>query len=811
MCVHVKGKTNFFVLNNNNHFFHYTRDFIILITMTTPDATMFVTDAAAASKRALPVDNGKTEPTTATDSHGTVAPVKKRAKTTRYNAVLAAIGDAPTTADLSTRAKGTACYGLVMNQPKDKKNTVRKTGAAFHVTQLRVKLGVPDFAKDVLYDEKNDTIEFVMPDADALEAAKREREKTDKFVPVEKTDTYKVDRSGVHWLKVPDTSSLPGVEFPSVVRITGIHATASRAKLKNKETGEFLVDETGAPIYGRVFKDMNATAVTPLECVGRSPSRMVRYICESGAMSNWYHEMPPYDAQVDGWNKGGDRPLIIPIVRLDDEEAWDRFFPVSEDRGFRALIRHEEMTHKPERYFYLPTPTRKAYEDRAKNDKSVRIPSAGDVTMDNCDEFGICVNWSIVVTQWNKKIHPAMSEENPQVYDINLSAYGSGLWSAGLSHPQHWFVFRHHIPFIGGVLMCQENRVRTKDYKMNAPRRQEMQLAPRGSPVALGIGPHMKQAPAVWSRGVLLDVESYLKKYALRCSYATATVLLGKSPGEAEKQGVQLDYNGGKCGEEFIKDKDGEFTKHTTPLRFTPEGFFCFNAAQDVVYLDEENLTIDQYYVLTGFVPRLDRRPGSLDGKQTTAMLNARKMVELVPKIQDEEVLAICKDAVLDVKHQHDAVERWSQPGVTESQRAAAEWLKCAQLAAMSYDMRRRPPYLVFATRKPSSALATERSEEAFANAVRGWSLGPTRALMNAPIRINKPNEDELDAALDQADDDDDDDGADVDGDKAMSDASDDDDEGEEEEARDDIQATLDCDDDSDQDQDSDMAIEPAD
>lgn len=714
-------------------------------------------------------------------------PAKKRAKLSfreMYAGHQMGMGEAPTPAQLSTRSHGTDCYAIVVSKPDAKGHNLtdengKPTGAQFQVTSVRVILGTPDMAKNILIDEKEKQVVFTIPEVDAYMAAMKQRRKSGstEFVKVDKTEERLVNLFQVHKVTVKQMFGFEGVEFPCVVRLVGLTCSGARAKVK--ENGKYLKDENGEQVYSdRIFYDLNATNVVPLETVGRDPTKVIRYLESCGVMSNWHHEEPFVSDEdlANNQHRAGKNPLVIPIVRKDDAETAEQMFGqyATVERGFMATVRPEK-TLDVRNYFYLSKPERNKYQGQSAGGKNsdVKMPDASEAKLGRCDVFSVCAKWSLAITQWDKSVHPDMSCKDALRYEVEVAAFGESLWSAGLSHPQHWAVFRYHLPFIGGVLLCQEDRSGTCGAQGNVSRHHIMKTAKPGSPESLGFAspltpeelemqrknpysvpprPNMRQIVKAWSRGVILDVPGYLRKYGLRCSFATAIFLLGMPKKDATDQERPLMHTG-KYGVEKTMVRDGKIeTVKDVHLKFNPEGFVCLSALPEQQSLRALNQRIDQYYVLTTLSPRLERVQGDLTGENLTAMKNAAIQAAVVPRIQDDEVIAICKEACKTYPQKVALEKQAMQPDASDSLKAVGKWLAAAALGDENYaDDLVTPSYLVFATYKDGaefSEFLKDRSEASFQTTVRGWTQGPSCALSVAPIRVNAPNMDPIDEAL---------------------------------------------------------------
>lgn len=713
-----------------------------MITDTeTPDVAM-----TNGNKRPRPA-----EPPVDDASHGASEPPSKQLKfPAGFMAHVQQAGDTPEPSKFAMSFGGTQCLGIVMSEPDGKTHTL-SGGAKFQTTKTRILPGKLDVAPNIDVDEATNEAVFHIPDADAWKAAyeKKKLNKESGFVKVDKYEDHRVPMDRPHKIDVHETTTLPGVQWPSVVRIEGFECRGKRGKAPVDEKGQPRLDERGNPIPSRIWYGLTAKNIYPLECLGRDPSRIARYIRECGAMTTWHREAPfASEEELKRLSPAGDHPLIMPIVRIDDPEAFGQHFDCSHDRGFQATIRPEAMMSSAG-FFYLsnPTKTRLKAEIKAAGGLESDLPNNKQVDLDNCDVFSISATWPMVVMQWDNKRHPGMSQKVPKKFEFQVSAYGTSLWTAGLSHPRHWAIFRYHIPFIGGVVMCQENRPGTCKVSHNVQRHKAMSAYPKEDLHSIGAGaePFVTQYPKMWSRGVVLDVPNYLRKYGLRCSFKTAAVLMGHRADDCDDEHRKLPIFG-KYAKEHIMKKDGKVeTEKEVHLNFNPDGFICLNSLSVQTSLRQLNLKIDQYYVLTSMTPKIERINTPDGGSMLSAMVNAKRQAELVAEIKDAEVIDICKQACLSEAERSAMIARAEKPDASPSLRAAGEWLKCSLIGVASEDTDERPAFLVFGTYKPPAALEQERMEESFQVAVRGWTQGPSGAMVPPTRRLNAPALDELD------------------------------------------------------------------
>lgn len=681
-------------------------------------------------------DHGQMTPVTkvptATDAVTVPPPLKKMKSTSMMagfmSSLQAGVGLAPTFEQLSRGGGGADCYGIVVNEWKGKSYPTADT--TFKVTMVNILLGAFDPSNGMLLDEATNELVFDLPDPDMLKAAmelKKKNKSTERIIIKERLE-HRVALDQAQRIKIIGTTELIDVPFPAVVYIEGLRCKARRDK------------------SGKMWYDLNATKVTSVACTTLDASKMVEYVKNCGALSSWHHEEAyATESELSGNDRGGKRTLVVRAVRLDNEQGIADQYPMSQERGFVAAVRVDK--HGPENFFYYPKDARAAF-DKLHESKQVKpaTPDPKFACLDNCKEFGIRAIWPLTVTQWDTRKNPAMSINKALVYDISLKVYGKALSWAGLSHPRHWVIFSPHTRYMDGILMCQEDRKGTGSVSHNIGRAMAIKGASSVSHnIAMGAA-GTKQYTSVWSRGVVMDVAGYLRKYALRCSFTTASILMGAEPGDAaSNRKLTL---AGIIGHE--KDRDG---KEVT-LDFRPNNFVCLNATQQYRNLRTLNERVDQYYVLTCFIPM--------------GHTNLVKLEALTPRIKDAQVMEICKslcgkppavkegEESITIFSVIDAYQKDSKlSGASDSFKAAGEWVSLCDLGDTPFKSPasgedEEPAYLVFATFKPASAEIEDRQKKEMELACLAWTKGPAGAIEQgrAVIRLNPPPQDELDLMI---------------------------------------------------------------
>lgn len=668
------------------------------------------------------------------------------APTEVFASLQAMMGSAPTTRDLSLSTGGTSCYGVVVKEPVYNSYPTKKEGGRFDVARVTVLMGLPDPGKGVTVDERTREVIFTIPDPYEWEQAVRAKQESGSkaFIEVDKHVEHRLGLDRPVRLSVPNMTDLPGVRMGAIVRIDGLNCKSYRG---TQGAREFQ--------FGYEAKDIG-----PLPAVGADPARMVRFLKEAGVLSRWHREEPlTTEEELKQTHAYGGRAItVVPIVRKDDEpERVMAAFPgTTAERGFVAMVR--PSPDAPERFFQVPSYDRKVAEAAAEKDKSVKVPKETEAGLDNYRSFSIKASWDVVVTQWDTARHPAMgmSPDRALTYETTVTAWSRALWTTGVSHPQLWATMRFHVQLLDGVLAFQEDRGKTSEVQANLNRHMRMQNAAQADPAdpaALGVG--IKQLPRVWCRGVALDVRGYLRRAALRCSFPTATILMGAQEGDAdnERRAIRLM---GRVGEEKILDpKTRAPTGGTIKLDFRPEGFVCLNATTQYTNMRLLDRELDQYYVLTPIAPRFEMDPSAsqVEGPQMMSMRNARRCEELVHRIKDAEVLAICQRATRGpgdfaaLRDEFMAAEM-SDPAA-DSKRAAGEWLSYSYLGDYAQNpaalAEEDTPWLVFGTFRDDAAQNArmqEEQEKALAMAIEGWAQGPSRVFAGgrATVRLNAPD-----------------------------------------------------------------------
>lgn len=744
------------------------------------DTVMQDSPAAVASGSKRPLPTNPSGFGAAVQSHGTEPPAKKRTKFNFeiYAAMNNLAGDAPSAAQLSYSGSGTDCYAIVVSETYPRE--IAGPNGKFYECSVAVIFATPDISKGVLFDEATKQLVFKMPDPDEYAEALLEKKRTGSkdFIDLPNKAEYCVSQNSIHYVKVKGAVELPGVRFPSVVKVSGLSCRGRRSYKKDKNTKQFLKDKDGNLVRGPIYYDITATSITPIECIGLNPEMMVKYLHNCGALSNWFYEEPFFMGDANSKQRAkGEHPLLIPIVRMDDKESMAKHFPCSKDRGFMAWIRPEEML-SGKGFFYKTKAERKMDQGGGAggNAPQGESESAAMVTHDSAIKFSIFARYTFVISQWDTKAHPDMDQQHPLIYESNVAAFSKCLWPFGASYQRHHYIMMPWLPLIEGVLICQEDLNKSAKIQANVTRHKLMAKIPPGDPRALGIG-MPKYCPSMICRGLIIDIPGFLRKYALRCSFSVAALLMDFDDDEIAKPTNRLNIIG-KCAHEVKLKTVGNTTiTENVTLDFQPEGFICLNAINKRVSLRELDQRIEQYYVVPMLAPSPKQSDDNHTGEPGLVFETAQKQAALIPKIKDAEVLAICLDACSSATNKANMEKLSEQDGASESLQAAGQWLKMCNWRGCSYD-KQDPPYLIYGIEKqPQDPQTRVNMEKDFELAVRGWTQGPSGALISAPIRLNPPAQDELDAALDESD---------ADGDVAM----------------DDIPATLEYDQDDDDDDD---------
>ena len=653
----------------------------------------------------------------ASDAVAVPPPLKKMKSTPMMNfmsSLQAGVGSAPTFEQLSRGGSGADCYGIVVNEWKGKSYPTSKD-STFKVTTVGVILSAFDPSKGMLIDESTNELVFDLPDPDVLKVAmelKKKNKTTERIIIKERLE-HRVALDQVQRIKIIDITELKDVPFPAIVYIEGFRCKARRDK------------------SGKMWFDLNASSVTPVACTTLDASKMIEYVKKCGALSSWHHEEAyATEAELAGKDAGGKRTLVVRAIRLDDEPGIADQYSMSHEKGFVAAVRVDN--HGTGNFFYYPKDAGAAFDKLHETDpvKPVK-PDPKFACLDECQDFGIRAIWPLTVTQWDTAKNPNMGINNALVYDISVKVYGKALWWAGLSHPRHWIIFSPHTRYMDGILMCQEARKATGEVKHNIGRAMAIKGFGRGN-ISMG-GAGTKQYTNVWSRGVMMDVAGYLRKYALSCGFETASILMGAEPGDAaSNRKLAL---AGIIGHE--KDREGK----DVALDFRPNNFVCLNATQQYRNLRTLNERVDRYYVLTCLIPE--------------GHANLAKMEALAPRIKDAQVLEICQSACRNHNVNETFKKASKETGASDSFKAAGEWLSLCALSDIAHKKPavgedEEPPYLVFATFKPSSAEIEDRQAKEMELACRAWTKGPAGAIEQgrAVIRLNAPAQDELDLMI---------------------------------------------------------------
>lgn len=667
-----------------------------------------------------------------------------------YTSVSALMGARPSMREFSYSTAGTSIFGIVMRDPVPRGYKTQK-GSAFSTVSVLVMLGVPDESTDVKFDVDAREIVFDIADPEEWEKALRVKKETgsSEFIKVSKRVHHRIGIDVAVYVSIPNREKLPGVCAGSVVRLDGLTCKSFRDK-KNNNVFRFGLEAKDASL---------------VPAVGSDPSRMVRFVRESGALSTWHYE-EPFETEEEIERKkafAGKRYTIVPLVRSDDEpgRVMAALPPCTPQRGFVALTR--PTPDAPRYWFQVPGYIAKAAREANKRDSTVRVPSEREAGLANYEGFAAKGTWTTVITQWDSAVHPGMGmppataaewdpERHPALgvppdralsYEIDTTVWSNLLHTTGISHPQLWAVFRFHVGMMDGVLAVQEDRIRTSRMQGNIDREMRKKNRARmdpNDPKAAGIG--LKQLPQVWCRWMTLDVRGYLETAALRCSFPTATVLMGAQEGDAENPGRQLPLPR-RVGTKQLDDEN----KTEVLLDFRPEGFVCLNATMAYKNMRTLNREVAQYYVVTAIAPRAIAKPGEVPYDSESGsmeMYNLRKCQEVVHLIQDAEVLEICKRATASDMEYGRLLSEYETVGADdparESKQAAAAWLYHSALRDCCEARNEEDtPWLVFGTFDPPASQQRQGDrnevEGELQRAIDGWRLGPTLIKEDEPKR----------------------------------------------------------------------------
>ena len=667
-------------------------------------------------------------PSVTVKSHGTVQPILKRRKfnVQMFKDMKKHQIDAPRkTEELTYAGIGTNCYAILLVDPKGMQKS-RKNGATFEVTKTNVLFGCPDPIDSVYFDKKKKAVVFHFPDPDEWEAAKAEKEKSgsNSFIELENkwSQSYSITQSV--WIDV-DGIHTNGMRAPCIVHLRGLHCRASRSKTDD-----------------RIFYNVKAKSMTPLGCTGLNPHLISKYLQQSGAVSNWFHETP---VKQEGDPKPNPHHVIIPMVRDDDLEYCAEQFPMCDDeKGFFAWLHYPEY-HDLNNYFEKNKEEANKAGGGNKNAGGVGSNQHGSggktLTFSNAEaDYSIKAKYTFQLTQWDTSLSPAFNKSNAVVYDGDLTAHNKSLWGFGASHGSQWYILSQYLPFMGGSLICQENYSKTKDLECNVDRDILINSFEDSDPRKLGIGLPQSCKPHIvmFSKGIIPDMISFLRNNALRCSFMTVLELFRLDPESYKKEMEKTDpksrrkpfYVFGKCGytRPVIKEGNTRVLGEKVPLVFQPEGFICLNAINgrvDLVNIKER--VEDTYFVL----PMLSPDPATMENMDAQAAL--------IPKIKDEQVLDICFKACGSAKGKMEMQNLALQgENPSESVVATSQWLQHYRYFATSFSDE-DPPYLVFAIEKQSdNPKIIAQKEKDFQLAVKGWTVGPNRAMVSALIQMKQ-------------------------------------------------------------------------
>lgn len=682
------------------------------------------------------------------ETPATKEPVSKKLKKVDraafYANVTKEVGKAPEAKDLASGGGGTTAFGIVVGRPdwREYKTTVGTEGGTFCVTTVSVLLGMCDPATKIDIDEATQEVVFTIPEPYKLAEAKKQKRETQskKFIQIDETVEHRIKLYSVIRITVRDTKSLPGVVWPCVVRLEGLQCVGN---LGNK---------------GGVFYDVTAKEVVPVSAINKDPTAMCEFFRRiMDPETLWHEEMPYVTEEMVKSGQGsrvGRKPLCIPLVPMDNKELLGDLFPIGHDRGFFAGVRSQNT--KPDMFFRVP---KAVLDDVAAQHKAgktnVKAPDPMAAGISNWKGFYISAAWDIVIHQWDSRKFPAMAGalEDPnkrQHYEFIGNAFATmGLSCMGVSHPQHWAIAYRHVRFMDGFSIWVEDCIGTSKGNVNIARRRIMDIARESNgpddPQAIGLGHEMRQLPRMYCRGVMLDVRTYLRKFALRVNFADATVLMGYLPGDAENPKRALIYKS-LHGEETVNVyRQNQPTPVSVKLDEDPVGHACLNMTQmygcNLRKIDTEYTENGTYYVLTAIMPKQTRPDGEGD---PVVYPNALEAAKWIPQIESAEALRICEEATKSPGDYERLKQEWrtANPERDPSKHAAFQYLDRCCLAdwpetADSDDT----TCLVYAIQKPPEAAIVMRNDKTIDQVVHAWKHGPMGSIgRNRPgMRIRNP------------------------------------------------------------------------
>lgn len=646
-------------------------------------------------------------------------------------------GPQPSATSFQSAGGGTKCLAIICGRTDHQSFTSTETGSTFNTCKVRVILGQPDLGKSIEYDETNDMMVFTIPDPHELEAAKQEKKRTGAKTlgKITKYEDHRIKLGVSHFISVKDKKTLPGIRVGTIAWVEGLRCGSSISK------------------DGRIFYQLSALELYPVEAIGANPSRICEFLRRTWpAEKLWYHETPFVTEEEikNGASRAGEKPMVIPICGIDNSEKLSEYFSVANEKGFFAATRN--TTSDAKKFFYLPKSVSDEIVERQKTDPSVVLPDPGLACLSDCKEFFIKATLEFVIQQWDtsksKTMEGALTDPDlRRHYEVMLTAMNtSGLEFLGATDPRQWAILWHHIPLMGGVALWVEDRAVTGKRQDNLNRHSLMERArsTRGpdDPRALGLGVQMRQFPGAFCRGLVFNMIEYLERYALRCDFATASMLMGAREGDAEdpKRLISLPQ---RYGEETVTVYRPNNVKIEVPVKLNkdPDGFVGLHMTQK---FDGNMRTLHNEYTKDGIYYVL--LPTEIEGKilapaddETDERVKANgKLVrhqyaqsaaKWIPKIQSAEVYHICTEGASSIEAFNALKQEWAKadPEKEPSKYAAGQWLSYHKLV----DCPPGPastvtPYLVYALEKPQSPEIEARRQKTLDDCVRAWFQGPT-------------------------------------------------------------------------------------
>jgi hypothetical protein len=630
--------------------------------------------------------------------------------------------EAPKEESLRTNSRGTRCHALVCGDVEAKTHTsLKKEGSSFDTCKVKLLFGMIDPSPSgAEYDEKKKAMIFRVPEPFAYDRAKAANDGKEGGISVENYIDREIPVHKMHFVKVNNKKSLPGVRIGSIVKVEGLQCT-------------------NRVWQGKVFVDFVATNITPVEGIGCDGSAMVEFLRRTWPSENIWIEEPPSvtEEEVKKRLKSrlGDQPIVLPICAEDDTEKFGSLFKFTQEKGVLAVTRN--IFGEPSRFFKLPQKTYDELKEEKNTNPAIEIPRSSNARYSDCLQFSIRASWNIVVQQWDISKSEAMrgggtNSERRQHFEVMVSAYGtSGLESLGASYPPHWAILSHHIPMMDGMIVGVPNTVRTTSTQGNVERNASLGIAKaNGAPEeSAKLGKAMRMIIDLKCLSAVIDTEAYLRRYALRCPFAEAVKILGC--GDPSAQRIILPKQHGE--EPVRKYRDNTPYYETVKLDKEMKNIMCLNMTKrcngNMVTINKEYAEGGVYYILipTAIIPDIKRDPERPN--QPIALITARAKAasEWVDKIAPEEVLRICTEGVKTIANFEALKSEWAKadPEAEPSKHAAGKWMSYHRLADYPDEPDKEdPPCLVYAIKKQDESVV--KAKRATLDAcVDSWFHGP--------------------------------------------------------------------------------------